>query len=99
MNIKDLTIGYSIPNYSSKSKRYFIAKNNDEIKKLLSFNTVYNNSTIRSKTDLPGLYIYYGKKGTFSGSNVFFIDIDTTRGVDDIINNTDKLFSNVPYCF
>ena len=99
MNIKDLTIGYSIPNYSSKSKRYFIAKNNDEIKKLLSFNTVYNNSTIRSKTDLPGLYTYYGKKGTFSGSNVFFIDIDTTRGVDDIINNTDKLFSNVPYCF
>lgn len=37
--------------------------------------------------------LYSGIKGTYSPTDLFFVDIDTEVGVDDIIENRDTLFS------
>ncbi len=49
----------------------------------------------KDKKDLPAAYVYSGIKGTYSPTNLFFIDIDTTEGVDQILSEADKLFSSV----
>lgn len=51
-----------------------------------------------NKRQIPAIYVYNGIKGTFSASNVCFIDIDTTTGVDDIIKGRQRLFSAVNEC-
>lgn len=53
----------------------------------------------KSKTELPALYVYQGVKGTYSPSNVFFVDIDTTEGVDKIIESSEELFSKIPFIY
>lgn len=40
--------------------------------------------------------LYSGVKGTYSPTDLFFVDIDTEVGVDDIIAHRDTLFSNFP---
>lgn len=40
--------------------------------------------------------LYSGVKGTYSPTDLFFVDIDTEVGVEDIIENRDILFSNFP---
>ena len=40
--------------------------------------------------------LYSGVKGTYSPTDLFFVDIDTEVGVDDIIENRDTLFSKFP---
>lgn len=40
--------------------------------------------------------LYSGVKGTYSPTDLFFVDIDTEVGVDDIIKNRDTLFSKFP---
>ena len=54
---------------------------------------------VKSKTELPALYVYQGTKGTYSPSNVFFVDIDTTEGVDKIIEDSEELFSKIPFIY
>lgn len=49
----------------------------------------------KDKKNLPAAYVYSGVKGTYSPTNLFFIDIDTTEGVDQILLEADKLFSSV----
>lgn len=54
----------------------------------------------KEKQNLPVIYPYRGVKGEYSNSNTFFIDIDTTKYVDDVINNSDEIFgtlSNILY--
>ena len=53
----------------------------------------------KSKENLPALYAYHGVKGTYSPSNVFFVDIDTTVGVEEILQNKEKLFSSIPFAY
>ncbi len=53
----------------------------------------------KSKVNLPALYVYQGTKGTYSPSNVFFVDIDTTEGVDKIIEDSEELFSKIPFIY
>lgn len=50
----------------------------------------------RKKDNAIALLPYLGERGTYTPSNVFFIDIDTTEGVDILINNADKLFATIP---
>lgn len=40
--------------------------------------------------------LYSGVKGTYSPTDLFFVDIDTEVGVDDIIEHRDTLFSGFP---
>ena len=40
--------------------------------------------------------LYSGVKGTYSPTDLFFVDIDTEVGVDDIIAHRDTLFSGFP---
>ena len=49
----------------------------------------------KDKKNLPAAYVYSGVKGTYSPTKLFFIDIDTTEGVDQILSEADKLFSSV----
>lgn len=50
----------------------------------------------RDKNSAIALLPYLGERGTYTPSNVFFIDIDTTEGVDNLVENHEKLFSAVP---
>ena len=50
----------------------------------------------KGENTLIGLTPYWGVRGTFSSSNTFFIDIDTTEGVEDIIQRRAELFAAVP---
>ena len=54
---------------------------------------------VKSKENLPALYVYQGVKGTYSPSNIFFVDIDTTEGVDRVIEGKDELFSKIPFIY
>ena len=54
---------------------------------------------VKSKENLPALYVYQGVKGTYSPSNIFFVDIDTTEGVDKIIECSEELFSKIPFIY
>lgn len=49
-----------------------------------------------AKDKLPALMAYRGVRGTYTPTNVGFIDIDTTEYVSEIINNIDNVFSNIP---
>lgn len=54
-------------------------------------------SNPRSEKGLfPALYVYNGIKGEFNQSNIFFIDIDTTIGVDFVLENSNILFLLCP---
>lgn len=50
----------------------------------------------REKDSAIALLPYLGERGTYTPSNVFFIDIDTTEGVDNLVDNHEKLFSVIP---
>lgn len=50
----------------------------------------------KGENSLIGLTPYLGVRGEFSKSNTFFIDIDTTEGVDDLISRRNELFRIVP---
>ena len=54
---------------------------------------------VKSKENLPALYVYQGVKGTYSPSNIFFVDIDTTEGVDRVIEGKEELFSKIPFIY
>ena len=54
---------------------------------------------IKSKENLPALYVYQGVKGTYSPSNIFFVDVDTTEGVDRVIEGKEELFSKIPFIY
>lgn len=54
----------------------------------------------KDKSNLPALYPYTGIKGTYSNSNTFFIDIDTTEKVDEFIEKSEQILgelSNIVY--
>lgn len=54
----------------------------------------------KDKINLPALYPYRGIKGTYSNSNTFFIDIDTTNQVDEFFEKTEQILgeiSNIMY--
>ena len=55
--------------------------------------------SVKSKENLPALYAYQGVKGTYSPSNVFFVDIDTKVGVEEILQNKEELFSSIPFAY
>lgn len=55
--------------------------------------------SVKSKENLPALYVYQGVKGTYSPSNIFFVDIDTTEGVDRVIEGKEELFSKIPFIY
>ena len=63
----------------------------------------------KDKKRYPVMYVYSGKKGTLAyerdhegnltdrvstGSNIFFIDIDTKHGVDFVIEHAEKMFGD-----
>lgn len=49
----------------------------------------------KDKINLPALYPYTGIKGTYSNSNTFFIDIDTTENVDKFIENSEQILGTI----
>lgn len=60
---------------------------------------IANNKTTNPNSEknlFPALYVYQGIKGEFEQSNIFFIDIDTTIGVDFVIDNSNLLFLLCP---
>ena len=50
----------------------------------------------RKKDNTIALLPYIGVRGTYTPSDTFFIDIDTTEGVDELIEGKSKLFAAVP---
>lgn len=50
----------------------------------------------KEKADLPALTTYRGVRGEYTPSNIFFVDIDTTEGVDKILADPNKLFTYLP---
>lgn len=51
----------------------------------------------KEKKYLPALYPYTGTKGEYNNSNTFFIDIDTTENVEELLSRSDEVFSEIPY--
>lgn len=55
------------------------------------------------KRSMPKLYVYHGKFlkkeefNAFPGSDMFFIDLDTSTYTDDIISNKDLIFNKIRY--
>lgn len=55
------------------------------------------------KNRMPKIYVYNGKflskndSDSFPGSDMFFIDLDTTEYVDEILANKDKIFNKIRY--
>lgn len=50
----------------------------------------------KEKADLPALTTYRGVRGEYTPSNIFFVDIDTTEGVNKILADPNKLFTYLP---
>lgn len=102
----ELTLGAFKDAYLKKGKT--IPKTNlHGIINLIEQNKKTNPKKI--KTRYPVMYVYSGKKGTLSyerdhegnltdrvstGSNVFFIDIDTKHGVDFVIEHAEEMFGD-----
>lgn len=60
---------------------------------------IENNKLTNPKSEkglFPALYVYNGIKGEFNQSNIFFVDIDTTIGVDFVLENSQILFLLCP---
>lgn len=53
----------------------------------------------KDKNNEPALYVYTGIKGEYNPTQCAFADIDTTEGVDCIINRADDIFSNIPFIY
>lgn len=94
MDVSSYTIGYTRSIYASNKTPIEQVKNIEQLQSIVEANKRTNPQSI--KNNLPALYVYNGVKGTYSPSNIFFIDIDTTEGVDFIIENRDILFKNCP---
>lgn len=52
--------------------------------------------TSTKKEAYPVIWSHTGLRGEYTPTNIGFIDIDTTEYVQDILSNTDKIFSNIP---
>lgn len=72
------------------------SKNGAILYKVSDFEQLRKQAEGKDKEHQPINYVYEGKKGIYIPSNVFFIDIDSTEKVDEILSDTDKLFSVIP---
>ena len=85
-----ITIGFNPNNYK---------KNGTPLANLTSqgqFENIVRSSQGREKDKLFGIYTYCGMKGEFSGSNVYFVDIDSKVDVDWVMDNSRLIFLCCP---
>ena len=94
MDVSSYTIGYAPSVILENGTTIERVTNIEQIRRKIEANKRTNPQSI--KNNLPALYVYNGLKGTYSPSNIFFMDIDTTEGVDFLIENREVLFLNCP---
>lgn len=100
-----LTLGVTKDMYAKGGSDVVQIKSLTDLNYIIQQDKKHNPKQI--KNNLPVLHTYYGKKGVLykddndnvvsSGSNVFFIDIDTEEGVDFVIENAYELFARQPF--
>lgn len=94
MDVSSYTIGYAHSVKLENGTSIKRVTNLEQLQTIIEENKRTNPQSI--KDYLPGIFVYNGVKGTYTPSNIFFMDIDTTEGVDFLIENRDILFLNCP---
>ena len=89
MNTISTTIGFN-PKHFSKNGEVLKNISNEELSQL----AVLNQN--KDKSQLFGIHTYSGVKGNFTGSNVYFVDIDSKVDVDWVFEHTNEIFLCCP---
>lgn len=95
IDLEQFLIGYTLQGKTANKTPVKQLTNDVLVQLRKRAKTVLENDP-EDKVHLPAIYKYVGIKGENFKSDIFFIDIDTTAGVDELLGRWDELCEVVP---
>lgn len=95
IDLEQFLIGYTLQGKTANKTPVKQLTNNVLVQLRKRAKTVLENDP-EDKVHLPAIYKYVGVKGENFKSDIFFLDIDTTEGIDDLLGRWDELCEIVP---
>lgn len=71
-------------------------KNGSKIQQANTYEDVRRLAIGKEKVNLPALTVHSGVRGTYTPTNLFFIDIDIDTYTQEVIQNREEIFNRIP---